>query len=63
MFNLLLQFTKKYTFIKLIDNPDYDRIKNMTSTIVTRNIFIGGSYLCEADLYITNPNIIKYIPI
>ena len=35
----------------------------MTSTIVTRNIFIGGSYLCEADLYITNPNIIKYIPI
>ncbi|OXC48998.1 hypothetical protein AYP97_04090 [Lactobacillus crispatus] len=57
-FNDLL---KKYPFIHFIDNSDYDKFNNISSAVLAKNDFIDGSYLCEADLYITNPNIItKY---
>ncbi|WP_251717088.1 sugar phosphate nucleotidyltransferase [Lactobacillus agrestimuris] len=52
---------KKYPFIKFIDNNNYDKYNNISSAILLKNSFIGGAYLCEADLYITNPDIItKY---
>lgn len=51
----------KYPFIKFIDNDDYDKTNNISSAILARNQFVGGAYLCEADLYISNPSIItKY---
>lgn len=57
-FNKLLD---KYPFIKFIDNGNYDKYNNISSAILLKNNFVGGSYLCEADLYITNPDIItKY---
>lgn len=51
----------KYPFVKFIDNTNYDKFNNISSAVLAKNAFVGGSYLCEADLYISNPNIItKY---
>lgn len=51
----------KYPFIKFIDNVDYDKYNNISSAVLIDQAFTGGSYLCEADLYITNPAVItKY---
>ncbi|NRO45549.1 sugar phosphate nucleotidyltransferase [Lactobacillus helveticus] len=51
----------KYPFIKFIDNLDYDKYNNISSAILANNSFVDGSYLCEADLYISNPDVItKY---
>lgn len=51
----------KYPFIKFINNDDYDKTNNISSAILARTQFVGGAYLCEADLYISNPSIItKY---
>lgn len=50
-----------YPFIKFIDNLEYDKYNNISSAVLVQNDFTAGSYLCEADLYITNPDIItKY---
>lgn len=55
------ELLKKYPFIKFIDNSNYDKFNNISSAILAKDVFTGGSYLCEADLYITNPDIItKY---
>lgn len=51
----------KYPFIKFIDNMEYDKFNNISSAVLAKDNFVNGSYLCESDLYITNPNIIaKY---
>lgn len=51
----------RYPFIKFINNLDYDKYNNISSAILAKDCFIGGSYLCEADLYISNPDVItKY---
>lgn len=51
----------EYPFIKFIDNDDYDKSNNISSAILAKDQFVGGAYLCEADLYISNPSIItKY---
>lgn len=55
-FDLLLN---KYPFLKFIDNLDYDKCNNISSAILLNEDFVGGAYLCEADLYISNPNIIQ----
>lgn len=47
----------KYPFIKFIDNNRYDRENNISSVIAALDE-IDGCYLCEADLYISNSNII-----
>ncbi len=50
----------KYPFVKLVDNDDYDKTNNISSAMLVLDK-IDNSYLCEADLYITNPDIItKY---
>lgn len=51
---------EKYPFLRLVDNDIYDQTNNISSAMAALE-FIDGCYLCEADLYITNPNIItKY---
>ncbi|PAB54117.1 hypothetical protein A3Q05_08165 [Lactobacillus johnsonii] len=51
----------KYPFLKFVDNSEYDKYNNISSAVLVNNTFLDGSYLCEADLYISNPNIItKY---
>lgn len=50
----------KYPFLKLVDNDIYDSTNNISSAMAVLDR-IDACYLCEADLYITNPDIItKY---
>lgn len=50
----------KYPFLKLVDNDIYDKTNNISSVMAILNE-IDNCYLCEADLYISNPNVItKY---
>lgn len=47
-----------YPHLHFIDNDVYDKYNNISSAILASDFFTGGCYLCEADLYITNPSII-----
>lgn len=56
-FDVLLE---KYPFLTFVDNDIYDKTNNISSAMAALDK-IDGCYLCEADLYITNPRIItKY---
>lgn len=48
----------KYPFLKFVDNEEYDRTNNISSVITILDK-IDACYLCEADLYIANPEIIS----
>ncbi|MCH9394799.1 phosphocholine cytidylyltransferase family protein [Limosilactobacillus reuteri] len=51
----------KYPFLKFIDNDDYDKTNNISSVMKALDKIKGPTYLNEADLYITNPDVItKY---
>lgn len=51
----------KYPFLNFVDNDDYDKSNNISSVMKVLDKIKDGTYLCEADLYITNPNVItKY---
>ena len=54
-FNELLS---DYPDLHFIDNDDYDKYNNISSAVLVKNSFTDGCYLCEADLFITNPKII-----
>lgn len=47
-----------YPDIHFIDNDEYDKYNNISSAVLAKDIFKDGCYLCEADLYISNPSII-----
>ena len=54
------EILEKYPFIRFIDNDLYEKENNISSVILAKNK-IDNCYLCEADLYITNPGVItKY---
>ena len=56
-FDALLE---KYPFLTLVDNDIYSKTNNISSVMAVLDK-LDGCYLCEADLYITNPGIItKY---
>lgn len=56
-FDALLE---KYPFLTLVDNDLYNQTNNISSVMAVLDK-LDGCYLCEADLYITNPQIItKY---
>ena len=47
--------TKKYNNVSLIENPDYERVNNISSIYYAKDILLKGStYICEADLYVAN---------
>lgn len=47
--------TKKYGNVSLIENPDYERVNNISSIYYAKDILLKGSaYICEADLYVAN---------
>ncbi len=48
----------KYPFITLRDNDIYDKTNNISSAMLLLDK-LNGCYLCEADLYISNPKVIK----
>lgn len=50
----------KYPFLKLVDNDEYDKTNNISSVMKVIDK-VDACYLCEADLYISNPDVItKY---
>ena len=44
--------------IKFIDNHIYDKANNISSALLAKNLF-ENAYVLEADLYLSNPDIIK----
>lgn len=47
--------TEKYGNVSLIENPDYEKVNNVSSIYYARDILLKGStYICEADLYVAN---------
>ena len=52
------ELREKYPFVTLIDNDVYDSTNNISSAMLVLDRLKDGCYLCEADLYISNPSII-----
>ena len=47
--------------IEFVRNPVYDKTNNISSAVLALDALHDGCYFCEADLYITNPEVItKY---
>ena len=54
------QLLEKYPTLKFIENPIYNESNNISSIFAAKDI-IDRCYICEADLVVTNPNVItKY---
>ena len=52
------QLLEKYPTIQFIDNPEFNLANNISSAIYAIDI-IDRCYICEADLFINNPNVIN----
>lgn len=51
---------KKYSNVKIIKNPDYATINNISSIYYSlKQLKENDVYICEADLYISDKNIFK----
>lgn len=52
---------QKYEQIRLIQNPHYETINNISSLYEVKNMLDCGAdfFICEADLYITEPKIFQ----
>ena len=60
-YDKLCELKEKYPFIQLIENKEYDKTNNISSAMLALDALHDGCYFCEADLYITNPDVItKY---
>ncbi len=55
----LRELLQKYPFLRFVDNPEYDSTNNISSAVLSANDLHDGCYFCEADLYITNPDVIR----
>lgn len=50
----------KYKNIHLIENPDYEKVNNISSVFYAREVLkLGATYICEADLYINNKQLLE----
>ncbi len=52
------QLLYKYPMIKFLENPVYNEANNISSALIA-NELLSNAYVFEADLLISNPNIIK----
>ena len=52
------ELLEKYPTLHFIDNPEFNLANNISSAIHAIDL-IDRCYICEADLYITNPDIIN----
>lgn len=52
------ELLEKYPMIRFIDNPDYDKANNISSAFLARNL-MQNAYVLEADLYLSNPKLIR----
>ncbi len=53
------ELLEKYTFLTILNNTKYEVENNISSALMVLDRFKGGCYFCEADLYITNPDVIQ----
>ena len=57
----LNELKNKYPSIKILDNKKYNTENNISSALLASAEMTTGCYFCEADLYVSNPEIItKY---
>jgi len=60
-FDKLKELQEKYPFVNLIQNNEYAITNNISSAMLSFDTLHDGCYFCEADLFISNPQIImKY---
>lgn len=52
------ELLEKYPFIKFVDNPDYNVTNNISSLMKVLE-YLDNCYICEADLVISNPELIR----
>ena len=52
------ELLSKYPFLKFVDNPEYNLSNNISSAVRALDV-IDRCYICEADLYISNPDVIN----
>ena len=52
------QLLYKYPNIKFIENPLYNEANNISSALLARDL-LKNAYVLEADLYLSNPNLIS----
>ena len=52
------QLLEKYPTVRFVDNPEFNLANNISSAIHAIDS-IDRCYICEADLYITNPDVIN----
>lgn len=52
------QLLYKYPMIKFIENPSYNEANNISSAMCVRYL-LSNAYVFEADLYLSNPKLIK----
>lgn len=55
-FDVLLE---KYPTLKFRDNDLYDHTNSISSAMAALDLIEGGCYICEADLLIKNPEVIR----
>lgn len=52
------ELLEKYPMIHFIDNLDFDKANNISSAFLAREL-MQNAYVLEADLYLSNPNLIR----
>ena len=52
------QLLYKYPFIKFIENPEYNEGNNISSVLHASEL-LENCYICEADIYLKNKNLIR----
>lgn len=54
---------EKYSNVEIVENPDYETVNNISSLYYAREI-IGQSdcFICEADLFVRDPEILSGTP-
>lgn len=52
------QLLYKYPMVKFIENPAYNEANNISSAVAARYL-LSNAYVCEADLFLKNPKLIR----
>lgn len=58
-FDKLCELKSKYPTISFFENTAYETTNNISSIVLALDELKGGCYICEADLFISNPSIIS----
>ncbi len=58
-FEVMNELFDRYPFIRLLENKKYEQENNISSALLAKEFLAGGCYICEADVFITNPEVIQ----